>query len=103
MFDFTQYDLYNESKSSNYVLGFHGCYAEVAETLLSTDKPSFNPSENDYDWLGNGLYFWENDPYRAKQFIEEKIQRLKKKGSTGPKHRPAVIGAVLDLGYCGRE
>lgn len=73
-----QYELYNESKSSNFVLGFHGCDESVAEKLLCTNYPDFKPSENDYDWLGSGMYFWENDPCRAKLFIEEKIRRSQK-------------------------
>ncbi len=36
----TNYSLYN--KSPRYVLGFHGCEKEVADHLLSSNKPTFS-------------------------------------------------------------
>ena len=89
----SKFDLYD--KSSRYVLGFHGCDEITADLLLSTSKPIFKPSNNDYDWLGSGMYFWENDPYRAESFIREVHTRKPKSVPN-----PTVIGAVLDLGYC---
>jgi hypothetical protein len=53
------------------------------------------PSTNDYDWLGNGIYFWENNEARALQWATELSKR---KGSSIKK--PAVVGAIIDLGYC---
>jgi len=53
------------------------------------------PSQNDYDWLGNGIYFWENNAERAFDWAVEQSKRPNSKIKT-----PAVIGAVLDLGYC---
>lgn len=47
------------------------------------------PSHNDYDWLGSGLYFWENNHERAKQWAEEHY------GGNA-----AVLGAVFYLGKC---
>lgn len=87
------YDLYD--KNARYVLGFHGCDESVATKLISGDSGVFIKSENDYDWLGHGLYFWENDPMRAESFILEKQSREPSKIKN-----PTVIGAVLDLGYC---
>jgi len=52
-------------------------------------------SDNDYDWLGHGLYFWENNMLRAKYFAEEKQKRNPDKII-----EPAVLGAFIDLGYC---
>ncbi|MGN0282768.1 MAG: hypothetical protein ACI4B3_10815 [Prevotella sp.] len=52
-------------------------------------------STNDYDWLGNGIYFWENNEARALQWAKDMSKR---KGSSIKK--PAVVGAVIDLGYC---
>ena len=52
-------------------------------------------SNNDYDWLGNGFYFRENNMLRAKQFAEEKQKRNPNKIK-----EPAVLGAFIDLGYC---
>lgn len=49
----------------------------------------------DYHWLGQGIYFWEASPKRALDFAKRKA----KLGGSSIK-RPAVIGAVLDLGEC---
>lgn len=75
------------------MLGYHGCSSTVAEQLFS-GKP-FLPSENIYDWLGNGVYFWESNPKRGLQFYQE-TQTRKKRDPTDA----AVVGAVIDLGYC---
>ena len=47
-------------------------------------------SENSYDWLGHGIYFWENNYQRALEWAKAS-RKIKE---------PAVIGAVIDLGYC---
>src|SRR5215510_4046312 len=73
------------------VLAYHGCDAAVAERLL--DGEPFRPSENDYDWLGAGVYFWEYGPDRALQFAREQQRR-------GRVAEPAVVGAVVQLGNC---
>ncbi len=82
-------------KYAPYILGFHGCDQSVAEKLLATSTPSFKQSTNDYDWLGSGMYFWENDPNRAYEYILE-VQRREPKRIKNP----TVVGAVIDLGYC---
>lgn len=59
----------------SFVLGFHGCDKKVGEGILS-GKIQHEFSENDYDWLGRGIYFWENDPYRAREWaIEQKNEK----------------------------
>jgi hypothetical protein len=53
-------------------------------------------SRNRWDWLGEGIYFWEHGPDRAWRWAEEKAGRAKAKGK---KHvEPAVVGAVIVLG-----
>lgn len=54
-------------------------------------------SRNTYDWLGHGVYFWENDQHRAFRFAQELSTR--KRGVGGIKE-PAVVGAILDIGFC---
>lgn len=55
-------------------------------------------SENKYDWLGNGIYFWENNLKRAWQFAEElKNNPRRDKPAI---INPAVLGAVINLGEC---
>jgi hypothetical protein len=79
--------------STSFVLGYHGCREAVAEKLLAGD--AFTPSDNAYDWLGPGVYFWESDPARGLDFIREKARR---DGFDPSDSR--VVGAVVDLGAC---
>ncbi len=57
-----------------FVLGYHGCSREVGEAVLSGDT-HLKKSENAYDWLGPGVYFWEGSPKRAMQFAIEAAGR----------------------------
>ena len=82
------------SRRSNLVIGFHGCNRSVVEKVIA-GKIELIASTNDYDWLGSGIYFWENNEERAWQWAKE----LSKRSNSSIK-TPAVIGAVIDLGYC---
>lgn len=73
------------------VLAYHGCDAEVANQLLAGNP--FKPSENNFDWLGGGTYFWEHGLDRALRFA----QFQKEQGNV---NEPAVVGAILQLGRC---
>jgi hypothetical protein len=81
----------------SFVLGFHGCDEAVAERIFG-GKDRLKSSANDYDWLGHGIYFWENNSVRALEYAEavkNNPQRCKEKINN-----PAVIGAVINLGHC---
>ncbi len=78
--------------TTSFILGYHGCDADVASKVISSDV-DLNPSKNDFDWLGQGVYFWEADPRRAKEYAEWKVGR-------GDFEHAAVIGAVIDLRNC---
>ncbi|MBN9385379.1 MAG: hypothetical protein J0H74_31770 [Chitinophagaceae bacterium] len=55
----------------NLIFGFHGCDESVRNRLLNRpDEIVF--SKEKYDWLGHGMYFWENNYERALQWAEEK-------------------------------
>jgi len=49
----------------------------------------FLPSNKPYDWLGSGVYFWEDDVARAYQWSLEHRR-----------HAPCVVGAAIELGHC---
>ena len=86
-------------QTAGLILGFHGCDKSIGEAVLSSGGPEhLEPSKNDYDWLGNGIYFWENDPQRALEFAQEAAHDPRK--SSGKIKDPFVIGAVIDLGLC---
>lgn len=42
--------------------GYHGTSVLAAEAILSD---GFSVSRNDYDWLGDGVYFFQDAPRRA--------------------------------------
>lgn len=76
------------------ILGFHGTDESIVNDVLN-GKSDLKKRDNVYDWLGHGIYFWDNSPSRAMDWA---IDLSKRKGSKIKK--PAVIGAILDLGYC---
>lgn len=55
-------------------------------------------SQNAYDWLGHGVYFWENNPRRAAHFAAQTRRRSRSAGEHT--QRPTVVGAVIDLDRC---
>jgi len=82
--------------STSFVLGYHGCDRETGEKLLLGEP--FQPSENNYDWLGSGIYFWEANPDTAMDWARKRATR--KNEAQGISLEPFDIGAVIDLGYC---
>lgn len=76
----------------NLLLGFHGCDLEVADKLINHPNRILK-SEKPFDWLGHGMYFWENNMVRAFQWAKEKEKR-------GEIKKAAVVGAALTLDNC---
>jgi len=80
-------------KNPSFVLAFHGTEQAIANKVLLGEINHFNLSQGKKEWLGHGIYFWENDPLRGQEWAE----------SGKPKKaidQPDVIGAVIDLGNC---
>lgn len=75
-------------------LGFHGTDQSIVDELLKGGT-DLKPRNNPYDWLGYGIYFWDNSASRAFEWAEALSQKT---DSTIKK--PAVIGAIIDLGNC---
>lgn len=71
----------------NIIFGFHGCDRSVADQVFLRKKP-LRKSENDYDWLGHGIYFWQDDERRALEWAK----------NSPNVNDPAVVGAVINLG-----
>ena len=90
-----KYDFNLYQNVNNIVLGFHGCDKKVADQILSSSENHLKRSENTYDWLGQGIYFWLNDPERAYDWACKTKERKKQED-----FEPYVIGAVIDLGLC---
>lgn len=72
------------------VIGYHGCSQATADVILAADH--FIASTNTYDWLGEGVYFWEYAPFRALEWANERY------GAEG--EEPAVLAATIHLGRC---
>ena len=68
------------------VVGFHGTTRIAADLILADD---FILSENPYDWLGDGVYFFQDAPLRALEWAVDH-------------HGPdaAVVGAKIQLIDC---
>ena len=72
------------------ILGYHGTSLAIAEEIIhGKGLNHLWPSQKDYDWLGSGIYFWENSRRRAEEWANERHPKS-----------PAVIGAVIQLGTC---
>ncbi|MDR7120012.1 hypothetical protein [Rheinheimera soli] len=75
--------------SPGLVVGFHGCDKSVFDGVVKNGEV-LGSSENAYDWLGHGIYFWEGSYERALEWAKDS-NKVK---------TPAVIGAFIKLGYC---
>lgn len=76
------------SKLPNLVLAFHGCNLDTFKKVIYNNE-HLHASDNSYDWLGNGIYFWEQNYERAYSWAKNRYG-----------NDAAVIGAVIDLGFC---
>ncbi len=79
------------------VIGFHSCDREVGLKVLN-GKDELRVSNNPWDWLGEGIYFWEQNQLRAFEYAEESAQ--KKQFNKIPIITPFVLGAIIELGNC---
>lgn len=72
------------------VIAYHGCDESLADRVLLHGE-KLKISENAYDWLGKGIYFWEHGPHRAMEWARNRDIKIKK---------PTVLGALINLGHC---
>ena len=68
------------------VYGYHGTSKRSAQEIL---ERGFDFSINDYDWLGTGVYFFQDAPMRAVSWAKERYP-----------DSPAVIKSELILKNC---
>lgn len=85
------------TRASAFVLGYHGCNRAVGEKVLA-GKEHLRASDNDYDWLGSGIYFWENSARRALEWAN--FVKVNPKFTRSRITDPFVVGAIIDLGNC---
>ena len=75
-----------------HIVAYHGCDASVGEKTLA-GKDQLKPSIQDYDWLGNGIYFWADSPERAWDWAYARK-------ADGKIQSPFVVGALIYPGLC---
>ncbi|WP_026432934.1 hypothetical protein [Paracidovorax oryzae] len=78
------------------VLAYHGCDITTRDGFVRGQiKPKI--SKNQYDWLGDGLYFFESDWGRALKLAQTSHLHPSRLLTKKPIATPAVVGAVLDV------
>ena len=75
------------------VIGYHGTRRETALRIVQRLGP-FGRSQNDDDWLGNGIYFWEYAPRQAWLWADQRRRRKRWSGEI------AVVASMIRLGSC---
>lgn len=79
------------------VTGYHSCDRQTGLKVL-TGVMDLRLSDNAWDWLNGGIYFWEQNPNRALDYAIESAE-----GRQFNKTRikiPFVLGANIELGNC---
>ena len=76
----------------NTIIGFHGCDQDVRNRLVN-DPNKIEISKKSFEWLGHGMYFWENNYVRAQEWADNKHKQ-------GSIKQPSVLGAIIQLDYC---
>ena len=74
------------------IIGHHGTTLKVAEQLVKRTT-NLQARTNKYDWLGTGVYFWQDGPTRALAWARYTAAR-----AVG--EEPAVVEAEIDLDGC---
>jgi len=91
----------NETKQAYHrpteVTGFHSCDRAVGLKVVLGDT-ELRPSSNPWDWLGSGVYFWEDNPVRALEYAVESSEG--RQFNKIPIRSPLIIGAIIELGNC---
>lgn len=78
-------------KSLAPLYGFHGTTRAAADEIVRSGL--FRKSAAQSEWLGHGVYFWEDDPLRALEWAKRK--NPKKSGQD-----LCVVGALIDSARC---
>jgi hypothetical protein len=78
------------------LIAYHGTDATVRDALVSR-RTSPVPSSNPYDWLYDGMYFFEGDSARALKLATASSKRPQHKLTRNPIATPAVVGAIIEI------
>lgn len=75
------------------IVGYHGTRLSTALEIVARRR-GFKRSENDDEWLGHCVYFWEYAPQQAYWWAE---RRQKRQNWNEP---IAILAAMIRLGFC---
>lgn len=75
------------------VIGYHGTRRDIALDIVQRTR-DFKPSQNQDDWLGHGIYFWEYAPQQAYWWAEKRKERERWNEPI------AVVASMIRLGFC---
>lgn len=87
-------------KGGQLVTAYHGCDVSVRDALVRGQLTHLKQSDNSWDWLGPGTYFFEDDPARALLFAQASASHPEKMLTKQAIATPAVVGALLCVGNC---
>lgn len=83
--------------TSTALIVYHGCDITTRDDLVSGRLKHLDHSNNQYDWLGHGAYFFEGDVERALMFAQASHRNPGKRYTAKPIATPAAVGAVLQV------
>lgn len=73
----------DDANDTIWVYGYHGTSRSRADKIIAE---GFQPSTNGYDWLGTGVYFWQDAPNHALHWAQKMYSQ-----------EPAVVKSRLRL------
>lgn len=73
------------------IIGYHGCSLQTAKRILSGKVKHLKLSNSKHEWLGKGIYCWENSYHRAMEWAQQHI---------APGETPAVLGVLFTPREC---
>jgi hypothetical protein len=83
--------------SGQLVVAYHGCDRATETALVSGALTELSQSNNPYDWLGPGVYFFQDDWRRALMFAQASADNPSRHFTARPITTPSVVGAILKL------
>jgi hypothetical protein len=76
------------------IVGFHGTTEEVALQIVRQAYPISR--HRTADWLGDGLYCWQDAPWRALWWAERRARHEQATNPDVGPHRPAVVRVEIE-------
>lgn len=77
---------------SSHVYGYHGTYRKAAGSIL---EMGYDVSNNNYDWLGKGIYFFQDGLGRAAYWAKQKCRTRRL-----PPSDAVVLRSTISLEKC---